>query len=259
MFTGGFFLLNLALAVITEVYDEENTEAKEDAAEEAAEKEAEQDKKEAEAAKRRKELGLDVVSEDDEDDIDHLKALNLSQAGPSPLQKLCQAIIEHRFFGPFFVGCIAVNTLVLSMEYNGMPSSYAKGLDVVNLILTIAFILEMATKVIGMGFEEYAKDRFNLFDAAVVIMSIVELALSAGGGLTALRAFRILRVLKLIRSWTSLQNFLYTIYLTVMELGNFTFIVILTIFIFALLGMQLFGGKMCGLDDGDTPGTTLTP
>ena len=134
-----------------------------------------------------------------------------------------------------------------------MPSSYAKGLDVVNLILTVAFILEMATKVIGMGFEEYAKDRFNLFDAAVVIMSIVELALSAGGGLTALRAFRILRVLKLIRSWTSLQNFLYTIYLTVMELGNFTFIVILTIFIFALLGMPLFGGKMCGLDDGDTP------
>jgi hypothetical protein len=75
--------------------------------------------------------------------------------------------------------------------------------------------------------------------------------------LTALRAFRILRVLKLIRSWTSLQNFLYTIYLTVMELGSFTFIVVLTIFIFALLGMQLFGGKMCGLDDGDHPAAQL--
>ena len=121
VFTGGFFLLNLALAVITEVYDEENTEAKEDAAEEAAEKEAEQDKKEAEAAKRRKELGLDVVSEDDEDDVDHLKALNLSQAGPSRC-KLCQAIIEHRFFGPFFVGCIAVNTLVLSMGTTACPA-----------------------------------------------------------------------------------------------------------------------------------------
>ena len=253
VFTGGFFLLNLALAVITEVYDEENTEAKEDAAEEAAEKEAEADKREAEAAKRRKELGLDVVSEDDEDEVDHLKALDLGQAGPSPLKKLCQAIIEHRYFGPIFVVCIAVNTLVLAMEYDGMPNSYANALDVINLILTIMFILEMVSKVIGMGFEEYSKDRFNMFDATVVILSIVELALSAGGGLTALRAFRILRVLKLIRSWTSLQNFLYTIYLTVMELGNFTFIVVLTIFIFALLGMQLFGGKMCGLDDGDTP------
>ena len=27
----------------------------------------------------------------------------------------------------------------------------------------------------------------------------------------------------------------------------------LAIFIFALLGMQLFGGKMCGLDDGEVP------
>ena len=42
VFTGGFFLLNLALAVITEVYDEENTEAKDAMhAEEDAEKEAE--------------------------------------------------------------------------------------------------------------------------------------------------------------------------------------------------------------------------
>ena len=56
------------------------------------------DKREAEAAKRRKELGLDVVSEDDEDEVDHLKALDLGQAGPSPLKKLCQAIIEHRYF-----------------------------------------------------------------------------------------------------------------------------------------------------------------
>ena len=37
------------------------------------------------------------------------------------------------------------------------------------------------------------------------------------------------------------------------DLGNFSFIVCLTIFIFALLGMQLFGGKMCGLDDGEVP------
>jgi len=45
-------------------------------------------------------------------------------------------------------------------------------------------------------------------------------------------------------------SFLYIIYLTVLDLGNFSFIVCLTIFIFALLGMQLFGGKMCGLDNG---------
>ena len=38
VFMGGFFLLNLALAVITEVYDEESTDAKEQEASEEIEK-----------------------------------------------------------------------------------------------------------------------------------------------------------------------------------------------------------------------------
>ena len=168
-------------------------------------------------------------------------------------KKACKALIEHPAFGPFFTVLILINTLLLCMEYADMPSGYAKGLEVCNLILTIMFILELVLKVGGMGFTEYAKDNFNLFDAVVVLISIIELAAAGSGSLTALRAFRILRVLKLIRSWTSLQNFLYTVYLTVLDLGNFSFIVILAIFIFALLGMQLFGGKMCGLDDGETP------
>ena len=87
----------------------------------------------------------------------------------------------------------------------------------------------------------------------VVLISIIELGLANSGSLSALRSFRILRVLKLVRSWTTLQRFLYTVYITVLSLGEFAFIVVLAIFIFALLGMQLFGGKMCGLDDGETP------
>ena len=169
------------------------------------------------------------------------------------LKKICKSIIDNPLFGPFFTMLIIVNTLLLSMEYSGMPADYARALEICNLVLTISFIIELVLKVGGLGFNEYAADRFNLFDAAVVLISIIELAAAGSGSLSALRAFRILRVLKLIRSWTSLQNFLYTVYLTVLDLGNFSFIVFLAIFIFALLGMQLFGGKMCGLDDGEVP------
>jgi len=35
-----------------------------------------------------------------------------------------------------------------------------------------------------MGASEYGRDRFNLFDAAVVLLSIVEMAMG-GGGLAA--------------------------------------------------------------------------
>ena len=68
VFTGGFFLLNLALAVITEVYDEENTDAKEQETSEEIEKEAAQEKKEQEARAKRHELGLMTDDENSDDD-----------------------------------------------------------------------------------------------------------------------------------------------------------------------------------------------
>ena len=255
VFTGGFFLLNLALAVITEVYDEENTDAKDQAADAEMEEEEAQERREQEARQKRHDLGL--YTDDDLSDEEQVEDVKIDFAAlegrESQAKKICRAIIDHPYFSTTFTVLILINTLLLSMEYAGMPDDYAKGLETCNLILTISFILELVLKVVGMGATEYGKDNFNLFDAAVVLISIIELAAAGSGGLSALRAFRILRILKLIRSWTSLQNFLYTVYLTVLDLGNFSFIVFLAIFIFALLGMQLFGGKMCGLDDGDTP------
>lgn len=59
----------------------------------------------------------------------------------------------------------------------------------------------------ALGPRGYAKDRFNLFDALIVISSLIELAISqpdiltgdAGGGLSALRSLRVFRVFKLTR------------------------------------------------------------
>ena len=61
VFTGGFFLLNLALAVITEVYDEESTEAKDAMDEEEDAELAEEERKlsiKKAAREKRHELGL---------------------------------------------------------------------------------------------------------------------------------------------------------------------------------------------------------
>jgi hypothetical protein len=244
--------------VITEVYDEENSEAKEEDAEQVEREEVAEEKREEEARKKRHNLGLHSDDEsDDEEEAAHPSQLTLDDLDGGPglgLKLICKSIIEASWFNPFFVVLIVTNTIVLAMEYDGMSKGYSDGLTAVNIALSVAFMVELVLKVVALGVTEYSRDRFNLFDAVVVVMSIVELAVASSGSLSALRAFRILRVLKLIRTWRSLQKFLYTIYLTVLDLGNFSFIVGLTIFIFALLGMQVFGGKMCGLgDDGEVP------
>lgn len=91
----------------------------------------------------------------------------------------------------------------------------------------------------------FPQDRFNLYDLVVVISSLIESFISDGTGfLSALRVVRVFRVLYEIKELKRLQLFLDKLITAVKELGNLVFIVILTTLIFALLGMQLFGGKM---------------
>ena len=89
-------------------------------------------------------------------------------------------------------------------------------LIVTNYIFTVIFLLEMIFKLIGLGFKVYVKDGFNLFDAFVVFVSLIEISLSLAGtsgasGLTVFRTFRLFRVFKLIRSWKSLRALMITI------------------------------------------------
>ena len=49
-------------------------------------------------------------------------------------------------------------------------------------------------------------DSLNSFDAIIVILSLIEIGIGVeGGGVSALRTFRLLRIFKLARSWKSLQ------------------------------------------------------
>ena len=72
--------------------------------------------------------------------------------------------------------------------------------------MTIVFIVEMLIKLLGLGLQTYLKDRFNIFDAVIVLISTIDLVLlfalsSTTGALSALRGFRLLRVFKLAKSW----------------------------------------------------------
>lgn len=104
--------------------------------------------------------------------------------------------------------------------------------------------------MVGMGFTMYFRDNFNTFDAVVVILSVVDIAFSelgSGGGagaVSALRAFRLLRVFKLAKSWQKLQDLLLTMSYTLKEVSSFSLLLAIFVFIYSLLGMNLFGYKV---------------
>lgn len=66
----------------------------------------------------------------------------------------------------------------------------------------------MLLKVFGLGIKKYVKDGFNDFDAIIVVIGLLEFLQIKSKAVTVLRAFRLLRIFKIIRAWTSLKKLL---------------------------------------------------
>ncbi|XP_063315445.1 sodium channel protein type 4 subunit alpha [Pelobates fuscus] len=137
--------------------------------------------------------------------------------------------------------CIVLNTLFMAMEHYPITDQFAEVLNVGNLVFTGIFAAEMFFKIIALDPYYYFQVGWNIFDSIIVTLSLVELGLANVEGLSVLRSFRLLRVFKLAKSWPTLNMLIKIIGNSVGALGNLTLVLAIIVFIFAVVGMQLFG------------------
>ena len=114
--------------------------------------------------------------------------------------------------------------------------------------IDLASIIAERLNMFCSGATGYFSESFNCVDFIIVLASSVDaiISLSQGsssGALSSLRALRILRMIRLVRSWQGMQRVLRTLVFSVASLGPLCILIALFMYIFALLGMQLFGGK----------------
>lgn len=160
-------------------------------------------------------------------------------------QNKVSCVVNSSIFETFITLCILLNTLAMALEHYKMDKVFAKVLENCNLVFTVVFIMEMILKLIAFGLKEYCKNSWNLFDGTIVILSILDMVLTysgaiTGAGLSVLRTFRLLRVLKLAQSWKTMGDLLNTIGSSVGPVGNITVILAIIVYMFAVVGMQLF-------------------
>ena len=86
-----------------------------------------------------------------------------------------------------------------------------RGLYYANMVLTILFVCEMFVKIFGLGFKDYLRDGFNIFDAVIIIVGLLEYFGIGNKSATVLRTFRLLRIFKIVRSWSGLRKLLKTV------------------------------------------------
>ncbi|KAK7945104.1 hypothetical protein WMY93_000832 [Mugilogobius chulae] len=137
--------------------------------------------------------------------------------------------------------CIVLNTLFMALEHYPMTEEFNTMLSVGNLVFTTIFTAEMILKLIALDPYYYFQQGWNIFDGIIVCLSLMELGLSNVEGLSVLRSFRLLRVFKLAKSWPTLNTLIKIIGNSVGALGNLTLVLAIIVFIFAVVGMQLFG------------------
>ncbi|XP_021331616.1 voltage-dependent T-type calcium channel subunit alpha-1H [Danio rerio] len=227
-----FFVLNMFVGVVVENFHK----CRQDQEEEEARRREEKRQKRMEK-KRRKALQRPYY------------------ADYSPTRLYIHTLCTSHYLDLFITIIIAINVLTMSMEHYRQPKYLDEGLKYCNYFFTLVFVIEAALKLVAFGFRRFFKERWNQLDLAIVLLSIMgitleEIDLNASLPINPtiiriMRVLRIARVLKLLKMATGMRALLDTVVQALPQVGNLGLLFMLLFFIYAALGVELFGKLDC--------------
>ncbi|TNN59698.1 Voltage-dependent N-type calcium channel subunit alpha-1B [Liparis tanakae] len=143
---------------------------------------------------------------------------------------------------------VGLNTLCVAIVHYDQPDWLTTALYTAEFVFLGLFLTEMSLKMYGLGARNYFHSSFNCFDFGVIVGSILEVIWDmikpgASFGISVLRALRLLRIFKVTKYWNSLRNLVVSLLNSMKSIISLLFLLFLFIVVFALLGMQLFGGQ----------------
>ena len=154
-----------------------------------------------------------------------------------------QRLVATRWFSMIVIGCIFLNTVTMSLEHHGQPHELGVTIETVNSVLAFVFLVEVVLRIFSTGPLPFFLDGYDTIDFVIVIMGVVEVFLSSSH-FAVLRAFRLLRLFKLARYMSTIQKQLTVMLRTLDSVVTFLILLFLFVFILAIMGMHLFGGRL---------------
>ncbi|XP_041983617.1 muscle calcium channel subunit alpha-1-like isoform X15 [Aricia agestis] len=164
------------------------------------------------------------------------------------MKRACRRAVKSQSFYWLIIVLVFLNTVVLASEHHHQPEWLDYFQEYGNAIFVALFTMEMLVKMYSLGLQGYFVSLFNRFDCFVVVGSISEMVLTKTEvmpplGISVLRCVRLLRVFKVTKYWRSLSNLVASLLNSIQSIASLLLLLFLFIMIFALLGMQVFGGK----------------
>uniref|UniRef100_A0A8C6Z8S2 Voltage-dependent L-type calcium channel subunit alpha n=1 Tax=Nothoprocta perdicaria TaxID=30464 RepID=A0A8C6Z8S2_NOTPE len=195
-----------------------------------------------------------------------LKARPLRRYIPkNPYQYKFWYVVNSTGFEYIMFVLIMLNTLCLAMQHYGQSKLFNDAMDIMNMVFTGVFTVEMVLKLIAFKpkifvrkkerWLGYFSDAWNTFDSLIVIGSIVDVVLSEADvsiphnncsysariSITFFRLFRVMRLVKLLSRGEGIRTLLWTFIKSFQALPYVALLIAMLFFIYAVIGMQVFG------------------
>lgn len=174
----------------------------------------------------------------------------------NPIRSAAINLVEWKPFDVMILITIFANCAALA-AYEPLPekdsSEVNEGLEIAEYVFLAVFTLEAVLKIIAYGFlfhpGAYLRNGWNILDFVIVVVGLatilVKAFLSSGSfDVKALRAFRVLRPLRLVSGVPSLQVVLNSIIKALIPLFHIALLVVFVVIIYAIIGVELFMGRL---------------
>ncbi|KAG3279359.1 calcium voltage-gated channel subunit alpha1 D, transcript variant X11 [Ictidomys tridecemlineatus] len=179
-----------------------------------------------------------------------LKARPLRRYIPkNPYQYKFWYVVNSSPFEYMMFVLIMLNTLCLAMQHYEQSKMFNDAMDILNMVFTGVFTVEMVLKVIAFKPKHYFTDAWNTFDALIVVGSVVDIAITEVNNseesnrisITFFRLFRVMRLVKLLSRGEGIRTLLWTFIKSFQALPYVALLIAMLFFIYAVIGMQMFG------------------
>uniref|UniRef100_A0A8K9UK56 Voltage-dependent L-type calcium channel subunit alpha n=1 Tax=Oncorhynchus mykiss TaxID=8022 RepID=A0A8K9UK56_ONCMY len=161
-------------------------------------------------------------------------------------------VVNSTYFEYLMFTLILLNTICLAMQHHGQTHSFNDAMNILNMLFTGLFTVEMILKLIAFKPRHYFVDAWNTFDALIVVGSVVDIAITEVNGLqnsednarisiTFFRLFRVMRLVKLLSRGEGIRTLLWTFIKSFQALPYVALLIVMLFFIYAVIGMQMFG------------------
>ena len=169
----------------------------------------------------------------------------------------------------FILVIILVNTVIMGMDINcdfcldGFCAKYKGSMESTNIFFNTVFLVEFLIKILAFGPKRYLSVAMNWLDVVIVGVGMAEIGqvyetsycllrtvekcvqfdeCEGGGGISALRTFRLVRIVKLLRAFPDVQKQVAAIVATLSSVAALIALISIFLLIFCILGMNLMGG-----------------